>query len=207
MKKTLPPDFQNRLWTAIKAIEQHSQVEVVVVLRSRSADYHDIHLSWGLLGGWLGLTYSIFAPTLFSDLWVYSLPIGGFMLAYLLAHIPALTRLSAGKRRLNKQVEIMARAVFQKGGIQHTQAKIGVLVYCSWLERRVYLLPDQGAAQALPAAVWHTLDAGLQNAMTSPKPLEALLAELAKAQPIFQRYLPPQANDINELPDLMEIDL
>lgn len=207
MKKALTTEFQTRLWDAVKAIERHSQAEVVVVIRHRSEAYHDIALVWGIIGALLSFSYVMFAPALFEDWLVYCAPVAGFTAGYALAHIPLVTRLSTAKPRLQRSVEIMARALFQKGGIQHTRAKTGVLVYCSCLEQTVYILPDRGVEMALPAEEWRDLRAGFQGIFASSKPHEALLAQLHQAQPIFARYLPALANDINELPDNMDMDL
>lgn len=207
MKKALATEFQTRLWDAVRAIEQNSQVEVVVVIRSRSEDYRDIALLWGIFGALLNFTYIMFSPDLFEDWLVYCAPILGFAIGYAFAHWPLITRLSVGKQRLQKSVEIMARALFQKAGIRHTRAKIGVLVYCSWLEKTVYILPDRGVEMALPADEWRRLRADFQAIFTSRKPTEALIAQLHNARPLFDDYLPRLANDINELPDAMEIDL
>ena len=207
MKKAYPPELQTRLWEAIKAVEQHSHVEIAVVLRSRSADYQEVALMWGVLLAWLAFSYVMFAPELFSDTVVYAAPLLAFVLGYALGHNSALTRLSVKKPRLHKQVEIMARAIFQKGGIHHTQRKIGVLVYVSLLEKRVYVLPDRGVAVALPATQWQSLQDNLQSIFNTRKPLEALILQLQHCQPLFNRYLPPLADDINELPDDLDVDL
>jgi putative membrane protein len=207
MKKALTTEWQTRLWETIKHIEKNSQIEMVVVLRPRSADYRDIAWVWGVFGAWLGFTYVMFAPEYFIDDIVYATPIAAFLSGFALAHLPLLTRLSIKKTRLEKSVEIMARAIFQKGGIQHTQAKIGVLVYVSWLEKRVVLLADKGVEMALPVSEWQTLRADFQSIFHERKPLDELIAQLEKSQPVFSRYLPPLANDINELPDDLDVDL
>ncbi len=207
MKKALATEFQTRLWDAVRAVEQDSQVEVVVVIRSRSEGYRDIALLWGIFGALLSFTYIMFSPDLFEDWLVYCTPVLGFAIGYAFALWPWITRLGVGKRRLQKSVEIMARALFQKGGIQHTQAKTGVLVYCSWLEKSVYVLPDKGAEMALPVEEWQRLRADFQSVFASSQPTEVLIMQLHKSQLLFSRYLPRLANDINELPDAMEIDL
>lgn len=207
MKKALTTAFQTRLWEAVKAIEQNSQVEVVVVIRSRSEDYRDVALIWGIISALLAFTYVMFAPDLFEDWLVFCAPIVAFAAGFALAQLPLITRLSIVKARLQKSVEIMARALFQKGGIGHTQAKTGVLIYCSWLEKTVYILPDRGVEMLLPTEEWQDLRAGFQQIFVSKKPTEALLVQLRQAESLFNRYLPPLANDINELPDVMEIDL
>ncbi|WP_019866870.1 hypothetical protein [Methylovulum miyakonense] len=207
MKKALTTELQTQLWETIKHIEKNSHIEMVVVLRPRSADYRDIAWVWGVFGAWLGFTYVMFAPEYFSDDIVYATPIAAFLSGFALAHFPLLTRLSIKKARLEKSVVTMARAIFQKGGIQHTQAKIGVLVYVSWLEKRVVLLADKGAEMALPVSEWKTLHADFQGIFHERKPLDALITQLEKSQPVFSRHLPPIANDINELPDDLDVDL
>lgn len=207
MKKKLTTEFQTRLWEAVKAIEHGSQVEVVAIIRSRSGDYRDIALSWGIVGALLSFTYVMFAPDLFDDWLIYGAPVVAFAASCMAGNMPFLIRLSAAKSRLQKNVEIMARALFQKGGIQHTQAKTGVLVYCSWLEKTVYILPDRGVETAVPVEEWRKLRAEFQQIFTHNNPSVALLEQLHKSQALFEHYLPQLPGDINELPDDMEIDL
>ncbi|WP_374089008.1 hypothetical protein [Methylomicrobium lacus] len=207
MRKKATSEFQTRLWEAVNAIEQDSRVEVVVIMRPRSEHYRDIALIWGIVAAWLSLTYLMFSPELFEDWLIYEGPLCAFAAGYLIANIPLLTRFSVSNTRMRRNVEIIARALFQKGGIQHTQAKTGVLIYCSLLEKLVLILPDRGAEMALPAEEWQTLRAGLQSVFSGGKPRERLLEQLHEARPLFKRYLPPVEHDMNELPDNMEIDI
>lgn len=207
MKKLLTVAFKTQLCDAVQAIESQSQVELVVLIRSRSDNYHDLKLIWAALGA-LGLhSYAMFAPEFFADSSIYLAPIVGFALGLLFAHLPAVLRLSIAPERRQKQVEIMARALFQKGGLAHTQAKIGILIYFSWLERSVYILPDRGAEQALPPELWQEIQAQLNRIYQHKAPEQAILTQLATLAPLFALYLPKSADDINELPDAMEIAL
>jgi putative membrane protein len=207
MKKSLTTAFQTQLWETIKHIERNSQVEVVVVFRSQSANYHAIPLAWGAIGAWLTHSHMVFAPELFADWWLYCAPLLSFAMVYGITHLPVIIRLSSRRSKLQKNVEIMARALFQKGGIHHTQAKTGLLIYYSELEKLVYLLPDRGLEHALPAQQWQTLNTDFQQIFQQRHPHTALLEQLAQTADLFGRYLPAQANDINELPDDMEISL
>ena len=139
MKKELPSDFQTQLWEAVKSIERHSQAEVVVVLRASSHVYHAIPLAWGICAAWISHTYMMYAPDLFENWLVYYVPIFAFVVSYSFGHLPAIKRLCSKKSVLQKNVEMMARAIFQKGGIHHTRAKTGVLIYCSfWNKSSTY---------------------------------------------------------------------
>lgn len=207
MKKELTTDFQTRLWEAVKLIEQASQAEVIVVLRASSHRYPDIPLVWGISAAWVSHTYMMYSPDFFENWLVYYLPIFAFALSYTFAQLPAITRLCSKKSTLQKNVEIMARAIFQKGGLYHTRAKTGVLIYCSFLEQSVYILPDRGIEMAIPHEEWQRLRLEFNLIFASKKPMDALLIELHKTQLLFGRYLPALAGDINELPDVLEIDL
>lgn len=207
MKKVLTADFKTRLWEAVKSIEKNSRAEVVVVLRPCSHDYSAIPLLWGVGLAWLSHTYMMYAPEFFENWLIYYIPIFAFLLGFALAHLPAVKRQCSKKAVLDKNVEIMARAVFQKGGIHHTRDKTGVLIYCSFLEQRVYILPDRGIEMAIPHEEWQTLRQEFNRIFADKKPTEDLLAELQKTRLLFGRYLPALADNINELPDVPEIDL
>jgi len=207
MKKELTTDFQTRLWEAVKSIEQNSQAEVIVVLRASSHAYPDIPLVWGICAAWISHTYMMYSPDLFENWLVYYLPIFAFALSYAFAHLPAIKRLCSKQSTLQKNVEIMARALFQKGGIYHTRAKTGMLIYCSFLEQSVYLLPDRGIEMAIPHEEWQSLHLEFKLVFASKKPMDALLTALHKTRLLFGQYLPALADDINELPDVLDIDL
>ncbi|MEQ1529468.1 MAG: hypothetical protein ABL925_09135 [Methylococcales bacterium] len=207
MKNQFNEHFRTRLWQSIADIEQQSQVELVVIIKDSSAGYEDIPLIWGCAAAFLSFSYIMFAPNLFDDLVVYFAPIAAFALAWLMARMPLLKRLSIPVSRRQKAVQIMARALFQKGGIQHTRNKIGVLIYCSVLEQSVYVLADRGAELALPAEEWALIKADLQQIFTAKQPDQALLTKLAAFKPVFNRYIPPVADDLKELADDLEITL
>ncbi|MGD0960152.1 MAG: TPM domain-containing protein [Methylomonas sp.] len=207
MKKLSSAEFRTRLWSAVKAVEQASQVELVVVARSRSASYAAVPLAWGGLCALLAHTYIVYAPDYFENWLVYYGPLAAFIFGFAAGHAPAVIRFSSQKSVLQRNVEIMARALFQKVGVYHTQAKIGVLVYCSQLEKTVYILPDRGAEMALPTEDWAQLRAEFQAVYRHGRPDDALLAALDKTRALFGHYLPALAHDINELPDIPEIDL
>ena len=207
MKKELTTDFQTRLWDAIKSIEQASQAEVVVVLRACSDTYPAVPLVWGITAAWLTHTSMIYAPDFFENWLVYYVPIFAFALSYAFAHLPAIKRLCTKKSTLQKNVEIMARAIFQKGGINHTRAKTGVLIYCSFLEQSVYILPDRGIEMAIPHEEWQSLRQEFKLIFAGKKPTDALLNALLKTRLLFGRYLPARADNINELPNNLDIAL
>jgi putative membrane protein len=207
MPKKFNSDFYAKLSQTITQLESHSQAEVVVVIRSRAADYHDIPWCWGMLGAWLAHTYQVFAPPFFDDLVIYLGPILAFIACYALACIPALQGLCLSKKRKQKNVEIMARALFQKGGLHHTQDKTALLVYVSCLEKSTFVLADRAIELAIPNEDWLSFRTQLQAIFNANQPSQALLQALKDIQPDLVQYLPASVNNLNELPNNLEITL
>ncbi|BBL60737.1 TPM domain-containing protein [Methylomonas koyamae] len=207
MKQYLAPAYQSRLWDAIQNLENGSQAEAVVVFRARSADYNSVPLLWGLAAAWLSFTVMMYAPVYFENWLIYYAPLLAFAAAAGCGSLPAAKRCSVRRPVRDKCVEIMARAIFQKGGIQHTKDKTGFLVYCSLLERRVFLLADRGLQLAVPQEVWQELQSEFDGIFGDSQPEQSLLRALEKTAAAFARYLPVQDGDINELPDRLDIDL
>ncbi|MGR8931774.1 MAG: hypothetical protein ACU836_14140 [Gammaproteobacteria bacterium] len=206
-KRKMTVDYNNRLWEAIKAIERGSQAEAVVVFRASSGSYGVVPFLWGLVAAWLCFTYLMYAPTYFENWLIYYLPMLAFCLGYAVGLLPPIKRFSIKRSVLVKNVEIMARAIFQKGGIRHTRDKTGFLVYCSYLERQVFILPDRGLQLAVPQSVWQALEIDYNRIFADRNPRENLLQVLAKTATVFATYLPVHEGDLNELPDRLDIDL
>jgi putative membrane protein len=144
----------------------------------------------------------------FADWVVYAGTIAAFVLAaVLVGGIPALLRLAAGRKHLEKSTDLMARASFQKGGIHHTRSETGLLIFIALLERQVAVIPDRGVELALPPEEWGQIRRGLNGIFQAKNPAVALLAELEKLQTALARHHPQTADDLNELPDHLEIEL
>lgn len=208
MKKFTHPDFQTRLGKLIAELEQASHIEVVVLIKPRSGNYDDVPLGLGANLSMLMFSYLFLVDTHFDSYQVYFMTLAAFGSGMLSGWaLPFMQRLLAGKQRKQRNVEIMARALFQKGGLHHTSTKVGTLIYVSLLEKMVYIVADRGAQMAIPEEEWQTINTSLASIFKAKNPPEALLIELAKCRDIFHQYIPALENNINELPDDLSIDL
>ncbi len=208
MKKFIHPDFQTQLSNSIADLEQASQIELVVIIKQRSANYEDVPLGLGINLSMLTFSYLFLVDTSFESYLVYFMTLSSFGLGVLLGLIlPFMQRLLVRKKRQQRNVEIMARALFQKGGLHHTSTKVGTLIYVSALEKMVYIVADRGAQMAIPDEEWQKITTDLSNIFKTKNPPEALLIELAKCRDIFHRYIPALENNVNELPNDLSIDL
>jgi putative membrane protein len=205
--KFFSQEFQSVLWETINQIQRNSDVELVVVVRDQAAPYKEIPLYWGVLGALLAHVYLVFKAPAFSDFVAYIGPFLAFGVFWIIGKIPMVQRLCLPLAQQQHNVEIMARALFHKGGIRHTHAKTGILIYCSLLEKMTLILPDRGVELAIPSEEWQTIRTQLKNIFRHTHPEKALLKALKEIQPVFNCYLPRHTNHINELPDNLEITL
>jgi putative membrane protein len=206
--KYFTEEFKSKLSETVAELESSSQVEAVAIIRTSSEDYRDIPHILAAIITFITFTLFMFLPLEFGDYLIYIGTlfsyIGGFILGYYFK--PAL-RVFISKKRQQKNVEIMARAFFQKAGIRHTKEKIGVLFYCSLFEKIVFILPDRGAENAVPLEEWEKMRGNFKNIFNNSESAPAFLVELKKCKEAFTKFIPPVENDINELPDIIDVKL
>ncbi len=201
-------EYRTRLYKTIELLEDNSLVEIVVIAKERSGNYKDVALFFAFAIMALIFTLLMFLPIDFTTGLVYFATVASFFISYTIAsYLPPLKRMLIKKERVKKTVEITGRAIFQKGGIRFTDQKIGILIYVSDFEQTVCVLPDRGAETAIPEEDWKMINKGFDEVYTKPNPAMALLDHLESLKDTFNQYIPPIENDINELPDDLEVEL
>lgn len=200
--------FRTKLYETIEFIENNSLIEMVVIIKPQSGRYRDIPVWNGIIFSFLLYTFFMFSPFEFGVYMIYGMTILSFFFVYGLFSISNLLRsFFTKKTRMTRNVEINARAIFQKGGVRFTEERIGTLVYVSLYEKLVFVLPDRGAENAIPVDEWKEIKQDFQSIFDSSDVPGELINKLNKWQPVFAKYIPPVENDINELPDDMNVEL
>jgi len=188
---------------AIEAVENASAVEVVVAVRRRSARHGHANVAIGAVLAFVGLAAMLYASHTFS---LSSILIDPFVVAVLggaaVELLPFVKRWLTTPAARRRHVTRAARATFVERGVHNTTGRSGILVYISWLEREVALVPDIGIAAAVPEGALAKLENQLTAAMRGggaavAKQLEASAAVLAAA-------MPHRDDDVNELPDALD---
>lgn len=206
--KRFNEEFKTSLYETIKDIENNSLVEVVSIIKAQSGKYRDVSLWFGLAVLLVFYTFFMFAPIDFYVSVIYLFTILSFFVGYFfLELVPSLKRKFINQKKLEKSAEIYARAIFQKGGIRFTKDKIGVLIYVSLFEKKVTIIADRGAETYVPDEEWTNIKSGFQNIFDKSSITTAFIEELSNCKAIFSQYIPPIENDINELPDDLEVEL
>jgi putative membrane protein len=186
---------------AVRSIEAESSAEIVVTVKRASGDYRDADVVVGAAVAWLALLLLLFLP---QDFDVRLMPLDvalGFLLGYVMStRSDVLRRLATRATRLQRLVDVAARAAFVELGIHRTRGRTGILVYVSMLERRVVLvadraLHDEGLTSALDEAQ------GALNGALARLDFTALIEGLEALGPRLAPTLPRADDDENELPD------
>jgi len=206
--KNFNEDFKTKLVEAIENIENSSLIEIVTIIRPRSTSYRDIPLWWGIIFVFFTFTILMFIPYVLGDYTFYATVLFSFFVGLILSWLlPIMQRPFISKERMARSVEIMARAIFQKGGIRNTSARIGTLIYVSVFEKKVFIIPDDGARTSIPHDEWDKMNENFNQVFKANNPAAAIIEQINACQPIFAEYIPPIENDINELADDLDVDL
>ncbi len=185
---------------AIETIEGCSAAEVVVAVRQRSAAYRHANVIVGAAVAFAGLAAMLYSSHVFQLSSILVDPfVVGVLAGLVVELVPQLKRYLTRPSSRAAHVLRAARATFVERGVHHTMGRSGLLVYISWLERRVALVADAGLAASLPDGVLARAEAELTRTMrdggaTVARQLEALA-------PDCERAMPRSADDVNELPD------
>ena len=195
--------FKDDLGDAVEAIEGASGVELVVCLNPRLRQYYYIHFFTGAILALLVFTFLMFSPWHFTTLAIYLETLVAFGVGFGLPFlIPGIKRLFLGQQR-KKLTELHARALFQKGQLTETEQRIGVLLFISFLEEEVAVIPDTGASEMIPPDELDDFKRQFYTIFNAKDPAEKLLQILGKQPDFFAKYIPRLPDDINELPDVI----
>ncbi len=191
---------------AIKAIEDVSAIEVVVAVRRKSAGYRLVNAGVGVAVAFVALATMVFSEHPFGDLSILADPfVVGAIAAWLVELTPGLKRLATPTAIRDRQVRAAARATFVERGVHNTRDRSGILIYVSWLEQRVVVVPDSGLGRVLPAPAVERIEAELTAAMRGGGAAVARVLETAMVK--VAPGMPRRADDVNELPDAIDSDM
>ncbi len=160
------------LEAAVRAAEEGTDAEIVVVVAARSDRYYGVAMGVGLVFAWFTYLFALWVPFDVPPLvLLIELPLAALVGAWL-GTSDAIVRMLP-LRQTTATVDRSASAAFYQEAVHATAHRNGVLVYQSLAERRVRVLPDVGLLAVLPPARWRQVEATGETAG-----LSAALAEL-----------------------------
>jgi putative membrane protein len=161
---------------AIADIESVSSVEVVVAAAAAFAS----------LAVMLFVDHPFSLAAILIDPFVMAV-IAGVAVEWL----PGVKRVLTPAATKRAKVERSARATFIERGVHATRDRTGLLVYMSWLEQEIVLVPDVGLR----------LPDGLEAKLAMREGGAAVAKALGSFASTLAELAPCRADDVNELPD------
>ena len=126
--------------------------------------------------------------------------------------IRAAERETSGEIRVHVQPKALggeprwvAERTFERLGMTKTAARNGVLLFIASEEQRFVILGDRGIDDKVPAGFWDDIAAKLTIRFKNGEFTEGIVEAIAAAGEHLKEYFPRSADDVNELPD--EIDV
>lgn len=213
VSQLFPENDRKRIAEAIEKAEQSTAAEIVTVVTTASGRYDRAEDIVGFLtaliavtAGWLacpafhpestwgaGPSISGLFPVLVSM-------VAGFAAGSALAsRLPALRLPFIPKKELEEEVQRAAQAAFMSSRIRKTTGATGILLFVSFYERRVVVLPDDAIVEKLPGQDWGKLCDTMVLGMKANRPTEGLEEAVARCGEILGEVLPRQDDNVDEL--------
>ncbi len=191
----------------IKEIERGTDVELVIVVRGRSANYAHADYLFGVVVALVVLVFLIFSPFPFPEFLVPIDVAVAFVVAALISWKTNFLRRLFSREKFRKQaVRTAAAAMFYEAGIANTNAEMGVIVYLSLLERRLELIADRGVLKRVPPQDWNREVFELHEVGKTPD-AKSFQTAIEKFGKLLAEHVPATGENPNELPDKPRFEL
>lgn len=222
------PDHE-RIAAAVAAAEATTSGEIYCVLAPAVSDYRETPLAWAagaalllpalalllgfepqmlgrLFGGWEVGHAAATDRTVFSALATYvGLQAVVFVVAALVVSIPPVRRALTPRSLKAERVHRAAMEQFLAKGLHMTRERTGVLLFASLAEHRAEVVADEGIYAVAPHEVWDEVVALLVAGLKRKDVAGGFEAAVKRSGEILARYVPPRADNPNELPDRLVI--
>lgn len=192
-----------KLERLVEAVEEETSVEVVVVLARRAEPYAEVAYRSGLAAALLALALLLYLPLEFSPHLILPDLLLGFAAGFALTRLsPRLTRWLTRASRRRASVDRAAAAAFQTRGVSLTRERTGLLVFVSWLEQELRLVPDVGVERRVPRDRWAAALRQLEQAGPLARFPDGLAEAFAPVRALLREHLPARDDDNpNEIPN------
>lgn len=119
---------------------------------------------------------------------------------------------TSGEIRVHVQPKVVgadirqiAERTFERLGMTKTTARNGVLLFIASEDKKFVILGDQGIDSKVPAGFWDDIIANLTIRFKDGEFTDGIVEAIGAAGEHLKRYFPRQAEDVNELPNTIDI--
>jgi len=205
---------------AVHKAESKTSGEIVPAFIKESYDYAIYELTFAVICGFIYFfIISFFTSPLENFLqkifWEYSpvylvifYGLSTFLvitICYFLANIPFLDRFIVSQKAMRQKVHERTLRYFVESGVYNTKERTGILIFISFLERRVELLADTGISAKIPQEKWNSLVNHIIEGIKKGNLVQHLVEAIDECGKLLAEHFPIQPDDVNELKDDMKI--
>jgi putative membrane protein len=211
---------KNQISSAVKKAEANTSGEIATAFIKESYDYAIYELLFAVIIGFIYFTVMMFFSgyidtTLQNMFWDYNinylLIFYGFStflviaLAYFIANISLIDRLIVPAKIKQQKVEERAMQHFMQSGVSYTRDRTGILIFISYLEKRVILLADSAINEKIEQHEWQKIVDHIVAGIKEDKLTQNLVDAINDCGNLLQKYFPIKQDDTNELDNNIEI--
>ena len=210
-----------RIARAISDAEATTAGEIVVIVNTRPHRYAATMLATAMLAAFVlpfGAVLAGWEPSgLFPDWDVLDAAtrerhaIEGFVAVQALVFVAVLAlvrwlrldRVLTPRSLRRDRVHHAAMVQFRARGLSATQGRTGLLLYVDEPEHVAEVIADEGVFARVAADDWADTIAALIDGIKAGRAADGMVAAITRAGAVLARHLPPQPDDVNELPDTL----
>ncbi|MFO0547616.1 MAG: hypothetical protein U0271_04455 [Polyangiaceae bacterium] len=187
---------------AVADAERATSAEIAVRVERSSGDYRRADYLGGVAVAFLVLCFWLYSSTDFEYTYFPLELLGAFFVGYgLVRGTPGLRRSLAGRRSLERSVELAAKAGFVDLGVHRTRGRTGVLVFVSAFEQVAHVVCDVGVdREALGGAFADAVKKVLRS-VSLDRDVTRFTSAIRELGAALGTALPRADDDENELPD------
>ncbi len=203
----------DRIAAAVKEAETRTAGEIVPYVVGRSDLYEEAVWRGAFLLSFATLFVFVFLrrftdvwmPVTFSEAAMITLLAGGAGAA-LVAFVPALKRVMAGKSLMDQRIADRAAHAFITEEVFNTRDRSGIMIFLSLLERRVQVVGDSGINAKVEQDEWDDVVRRIVQGMKNGKPADGLIDAINKCGELLERRgVEIRPDDTNELPNVLRM--
>jgi len=109
-------------------------------------------------------------------------------------------------RATGGDIRHVAERTFERLGMTKTALRDGVLLFIATEENQFTILGDRGIDEKVPAGFWDDIAAKLTIRFKNGEFTDGICDAIAAAGEHLQQYFPRDADDVNELPDEIDVE-
>jgi len=208
--KYLSEEQLSKIERAVRLAESDISGEIVPVFVKKCSEYDLVKYRVGVIAALLTFIVLIICDRLVSPLsiidplWYFAVVVSSGLIVVVLAYIPPIGRLMAGKALLNNTATRKADSIFLQEEIFGTRHRRGVMIFIAFFERCVIIRADKGINAVVPVQVWDRLESQLVNEINHGQLFEGIMSAIAECGKLMEEHgFRISADDTDELPNAL----